>query len=100
MMAPVSAMGGSPAFSSTSVFLAAFSVMMLAYYLLLGVRAKARGALYLAASLGVVLLIRFTGGGDRAWQVFLLSVGFVLYAIDRIDRVWRESRALERIITS
>jgi hypothetical protein len=99
MMTPVSAIGAVP-YSATSVFLAAFSVLMLAYYLLVAVREKARSKLYLAASIAVLLWLVFAGVGDRAWQVFMLSLGFVLYAIDRIERVWRETRSRERILTS
>ncbi len=101
MMAPVTAVSGitSSSSSSTSVFLFAFSVLMLAYYLLVDLRAKAKGTIYLAASLGLVLYLFFGGIGDRGWQVFLLSLGFVLYAIDRLERVWRESRSRERIPT-
>jgi len=99
MMTPVTAISGTKASSSTTVFLVAFSVLMLAYYILVGIRMRATGTAYLAASLGLVLYLFFTGGGDRGWQVFLLSLGFVLYAIDRLERVWRESRARERIPT-
>jgi hypothetical protein len=99
MMAPVSAIGATVPSSSTSAFLAAFSVLMLAYYLLVGAREKARGTLYLAASLALVLFLVFSGGGNRGFQVFLFSLGFVLYAIDRIERVWRETRAREGILT-
>jgi len=97
MMAPVTAISGTKASSSTTVFLVAFSVLMLAYYSLVGIRMRATGTAYLAASLGLVLYLFFAGGGDRGWQMFLLSLGFVLYAIDRLERVWRESRARERI---
>jgi hypothetical protein len=99
MMAPVSAMGVTRESSSTAVFLAAFSTLLLAYYLLVGVRAKAKGNVYLAASLGLVLFTILGGGGDRAVQVFLISLGFALYAIERIECVWRESRARATIAT-
>jgi hypothetical protein len=72
---------------------------MLAYHLLVGLRAGAKGAFYLAASLGVILYSFFAGRGDRNWQVFLLALGFALYAVDRLERVWRESRGRERIAT-
>jgi len=99
MMTPVTALSGARTSSSTTVFLFAFSVLMLAYYSLVGIRTRAGGSIYLAASLGLVLYLFFTGGGDRGWQVFLFSLGFVLYAIDRLERVWRESHARERIPT-
>jgi hypothetical protein len=99
MMAPVTAISGAKASSSTTVFLFTFSVLMLAYYVLVDLRGRASGTVYLAASLGLVLYLFFGGIGDRGWQVFLLSLGFVLYAIDRLERVWRESRARERIPT-
>jgi hypothetical protein len=97
MMAPVTAMSGTSTSSSTTVFLFVFSALMLAYYLLIGVRTKAKGTVYLAVSLGLVLYLFFEGGGDRSWQVFSFSLGFALYAVDRLERVWRESRGRERI---
>jgi hypothetical protein len=99
MMTPVAAISGTRASSSTTVFLFAFSVLMLVYHSLVGIRTGGRGTVYLAASLGLVLYLFFSGGGDRAWQTFLLSLGFVLYALDRLERVWRESRDRERIPT-
>jgi hypothetical protein len=102
MMAPVTAISGmaSSSSSSTAVFLLAFSVLMLTYYVVVDLRARGRGTIYLAASLGLTLHLFFGGSGDRAWQVFLVSLGFVLYAIDRLERVWRESREGERIPSS
>lgn len=97
MMAPVTAIGGGTAWSSTTVFLFVFSVLMIAYYLLVSFRAKARGTLYLAASLALALYILITGGGNRGFQVFLVSVGFVLYAVDRFERVWRDARSRGRM---
>ena len=99
MMAPVTAIGGAESSSSTTVFLFVFSALMLAYYVLVGVRTKAKNAVYLGASLGLVLYLFFFGGGDRGWQVFFLSLGFALYAVDRLERVWRESRARETMAT-
>ncbi len=98
MMTPVAAISGAKASSSTTVFLFAFSVLMLAYYSLVGLRTRASTA-YLAASLALVLYLFFAGGGDRGMQMFLLSLGFVLYAIDRLEQVWREFRGRERIPT-
>ena len=73
---------------------------MLAYYVVVGLRAKASGTFYLAASLAFVLYLFFGGRGDRSFQVFFVSAGFMLYAIDRFERVWRESRSRERISAS
>jgi hypothetical protein len=99
MMSPVAAISGlaSSTSSSTSVFLFTFSVLMLVYHALVDLRARAKSAAYLAASLALVLYLLFLGTGNRGWQVFLVSLGFVLYAIDRIERVWRESRSHVRI---
>jgi hypothetical protein len=97
MMSPLTAIGRGTSWSSTTVFLFAFSVLMIVYYLLVGLRARARGTMYLAASLALVLFLFVSGGGDRGVQVFLVSVGFVLYAVDRFERVWRESRSRGRI---
>ncbi len=99
MMAPVTAVSGMVSSSSTAVFLFAFSVLMLAYYVLVARRANAKGAIYLTVSLALVLYLFFGGIGDRVWQVFLVSLGFMLYAIDSLERVWRESRSPERIPT-
>ncbi len=99
MMAPVTAIGGAKNSSSTSVFLFVFSALMLAYYVLVGVRTNAKNRVYLGASLGLVLYLFFFGGGDRGWQVFFLSLGFALYAVDRLERVWREPRARETMAT-
>jgi hypothetical protein len=101
MMAPVTAVSGLTASSSssTAVFLFAFAVLLLAYHLLVDLREKARSGVYLAASLGLSIFLFVDGAGDRGWQVFLLSLGFVLYAIDRLERVWRESRSHVRIPT-
>jgi hypothetical protein len=96
LMAPVTAMGGTKPFSPTALFLFAFSVLMLAYYLLVGLRARAKGNVYVSASLAVSLHSFFAGGGGRRFQVFLLALGFALYAVDRLERVWRESRDRER----
>jgi hypothetical protein len=100
-MAPVAAVSGRSATSSssTAVFLFAFSVLLLGYYLLVDFREKGRSRVYFAASLGLSIFLFVGGAGDRGWQVFLVSLGFVLYAIDRIERVWRESRSRERIPT-
>jgi len=101
MMSPSTAISGlaSSTSSSTTVFLFAFSVLMLVYYALVGLRARAKSTVYLAASLALVLYLFLLGIGDRGLQLFLVSLGFALYAIDRLERVWRESRAHVRIPT-
>ncbi len=74
---------------------------MLAYYFLVGIRDGERAARSTSRRLsGSFSTCSSTEGGDRGYQVFLLSLGFMLYAIDRLERVWREFRAGERIPTS
>ncbi|MGH9319632.1 MAG: hypothetical protein ACRD21_00440 [Vicinamibacteria bacterium] len=97
MMAPVTAVNGTRGSFSTTVFLFSFAVLMLIYYFVMARRERSEGKIYLAASLAVSLFAFFTGGGSRTWQVFMLSVGLVLYAIDLFERVWRESRHRARI---
>ena len=101
MMSPSTAISGlaSSTSSSTTVFLFAFSVLMLVYYALVDLRARAKSTVYLAASLALVLYLFLLGIGDRGLQLFLVSLGFVLYAIDRLERVWRESRSHAKIPT-
>jgi hypothetical protein len=45
----------------------------------------------------VLVYLFFTGGGGGAWQIFFLSVGLVLYAVDLFERVWRTAPSRERI---
>jgi hypothetical protein len=100
MLAPITAIAGIDEASATAVFLFVFSVLWIAYYLLLSVRTKEGPAVYLAVNLMLTSYLFFAGSGDRSWQVFAVSFGVLFYAIDRVERVWRESRARERISAS
>jgi hypothetical protein len=100
MLAPITAIAGIDEASATAVFLFVFSVLWIAYYLLLSVRTKEGPAVYLAVNLMLTSYLFFAGSGDRSWQVFAVSFGVLFYAIDRLERVWRESRARERISAS
>jgi hypothetical protein len=100
LLAPIAAVAGLDEASSTAIFLVAFSALMIGYYLLLSVRTKEGPAAYLGVNLALTSYLFFAGGGDRSWQVFAVSFGTLFYAIDRVERVWRESRARERISAS
>ena len=83
--------GGMP---TSPAFLFAFAVLMIVYQLLVVVGENGRGTLYLLASLGVLAAIFFSDGGawaerGGAWKIFLIALGFVLYAIDLLDRASR-----------
>ena len=91
MFAPVAAMNGLNWSLTSSGFLFAFAVMMLSYQLVVTVRMRAKGALYLAASLIALVAIfvaKQTAWSEAgsSWKIFLIAVGFTLYAIDLFDR--------------
>ncbi|HXV61170.1 MAG TPA: hypothetical protein VEK15_10780 [Vicinamibacteria bacterium] len=87
MMAPVATLGGGRG-STSGGFLAAFSALAILYHLVVAVRRRARGRAFLVVGLGVLLLPVLWGPGDsaRLSQIFLLSLGSVLYAVDLFQR--------------
>lgn len=93
MTAPSTAMSGTRWSLATTVFLFAFAVLMTLYYLVVAFRERAAGTAYLAASLSLMLYLFFSASGGRAWQVFILSLGFVLYAVDLYERVGSSFRS-------
>ncbi len=100
MMAPVTAMNGSvwtiwTAPSTGALY--AFAVLMLVYQLIVAIRERASGKLYLAASIGSLAFLFFHSGASGTWKIFFLSLGFALYSVDLFERVWRKSRPRERI---
>jgi hypothetical protein len=100
MLAPITAIAGVDEASSTAIFLLAFCVIMIGYYLLLSGKRREGPAPYLGVNLGLTLYLFLAGGGDRSWQVFAIAFGALFYAIDRVERAWRESRPRERISAS
>jgi len=97
MSAPVTAFHGSVWSSPSGTFLYAFAVVMLVYYLVVAARARAPGKLYLCTLIAAMGFLFFRSDPGGPWKVFLVSVGFVLYAVDLFDRVWRNSEPRERI---
>jgi hypothetical protein len=93
MMAPAASMSGTRWSLATTVFLFAFSVLMVVYHLVVAFRERAPDRAYLAASLALMLYVFVSTGGGRAWQVFLLSLGFVLYSVDLYERMGSASRS-------
>ena len=94
MSAPLTAVNGPGGMPASPAFLFAFAVLMIVYQLLVVVGENGRGTLYLLASLGVLAAIFFSDGGawaerGGAWKIFLIALGFVLYAIDLLDRASR-----------
>ena len=94
MSAPLTAVNGLGGISSSPAFLFAFAVIMIVYQLLVVVGEQGRGTLYLLASLGVLATIFFSDGAawterGGAWKIFLIALGFVLYAIDLLERATR-----------
>jgi hypothetical protein len=70
---------------------------MVVYHLVVAFRERGPGKAYLGASLVVLLYVFLNAGGGRAWQVFLLSLGFVLYGVDLYERMGRPSPSREGI---
>jgi hypothetical protein len=97
MMAPSTSMSGTGWSLATTVFLFAFAALMVVYHLMVAFRERGPGKAYLGASLVVLLYVFLNAGGGRAWQVFLLSLGFVLYGVDLYERMGRPSPSREGI---
>lgn len=97
MMAPLTALNGTRWSLPTTVFLFAFAELALVHFLLVAIRERAPGKLYLGASIALLLFVFVTGGGGGAWQIFFLGFGLVLYAVDLFERMWRRARSHERI---
>ena len=98
MNAPLTAVNGLGEMPTSTAFLFAFAVLMIVYQLLVVVGEHGRGTIYLLASLGVLAAIFFSNGAawaerGGAWKIFLIALGFVLYAVDLMERASRASRA-------
>ena len=64
---------------------------MLVYHFVVATREGFGGRVYLLASAAGLAILFFSDGGawaesGAAWKVFLIALGFVLYAIDLRDR--------------
>ena len=91
MLAPVTAICGPRFGLPSSGLLFALALLIVLYWLVLAFRSGGPLRLYLSASLAVMGLLFVSDGvawseSGSAWQVFFLSMGFVLYAIDRVER--------------
>jgi hypothetical protein len=97
MMAPVSAVNGWRWELTSTGFYFAFAALMIVYHFVVATREGFGHRFYLAASM-IVLAVIFASNGaawgesGAAWKVFLIALGFVLYAVDLRDR----ARAMAR----
>ena len=91
MVAPLTAMNGWRWELASAGFFFAFAVVMLVYHFAVATREGFGGRVYLAASLAALAALFLANGtawaeSGAAWKVFLIAVGFVLYAVDLRDR--------------
>ena len=93
MLLPIAAIHGSRWSLASSGFLFGFAVLMTLYFLAIAIRTRS-DTFYLVASLASLAAIFFSSGtawspSGSSWQIFLIALGFALYAVDRIDRARR-----------
>jgi len=91
MVAPLTAMNGWRWELTATGFLFAFAVVMLIYHFVVATREGFGGRVYLAASLATLVVLFLANGttwaeSGAAWKIFLVALGFVLYAVDLRDR--------------
>ncbi len=91
MVAPLTAMNGWRWELTSAGFFFAFAVVMLVYHFVVATREGFGGRFYLAASLATLAILFFSNGtawaeSGAAWKVFLIALGFLLYAVDVRDR--------------
>jgi hypothetical protein len=91
MMAPLTAVNGWRWELTSTGFFFAFAVVMIVYHLAVATREGFGGRWYLVASLAALGIVFFANGAawspnGAAWKVFLIALGFVLYAVDLRDR--------------
>lgn len=91
MLAPMTAINGERWPLASTGFLLAFAVLMLAFFSAVTLRQGTGGRLYLGASLAALLGISMSDGttwqaSGGAWKTFWIAFGFVLYAVDLLDR--------------
>jgi len=97
MSFPVTAINGPRLWLGSSGFLFAFALQALVYHLVVVVRQRRSGALYLASSLAILGFVFLTAGtswgpNGSAWKMFTISFCFVLYAVDLLDRAHRVAK--------
>ncbi len=91
MLAPVAAINGERWPLASTGFLLAVALLMVVYFLVVTLRSKEGGALYLSASLaGLVLMLVSNGSAwgasGAAWKTFWIAFGLVVYTVDLLDR--------------
>jgi hypothetical protein len=91
MMAPVAAINGERWRLASTGFLLAFAALMLLYFLVVTLWKGERGTIYLGTSLAGLLLTSLSNGeawasSGGAWKTFWIAFGFVLYAVDLLER--------------
>ncbi len=94
MVAPLTAVNGWRWELTSTGFFFALAALMLVYHLVVATREGFGHRAYLAASLGSLAVMFFSNGAGwgesgGAWKIFLISLGFVLYAVDLRDRAAR-----------
>ena len=97
MVAPLTAMNGWRWELTSTGFLFAFAVVMLVYHFVVATREGFGGRVYLAASLATLAVLFLANGtawaeSGAAWKVFLIALGFVLYAVDLRDRATKVAK--------
>ena len=100
MVAPLTAINGWRWELTSTGFLFAFAVVMLVYHLVVAIREGFGGLVYVAASLAVLAILFFSNGtawaeNGAGWKVFLIALGFVLYAVDLRDRSGRVAKPMQ-----
>lgn len=91
MVTPLTAVNGWRWELTSTGFLFALAVVMLVYHVVAATREGFGGRLYVAASLAGLAILFFSNGtawseNGAAWKVFLIGLGFLLYAVDLRDR--------------
>ena len=91
MVAPLTAINGWRWELTSTGFLFAFAVVMLVYHVVAATREGFGGRLYVAASLAGLAILFFSNGtawgeSGAVWKIFLIGLGFLLYAVDLRDR--------------
>jgi hypothetical protein len=91
MVAPLTAVNGWRWELTSTGFLFAFAVVMLVYHLVAATREGFGQRLYVAGTLAGLAILFFSNGiawgpNGAAWKIFLIALGFVLYAVDLRDR--------------
>ncbi|GMR23920.1 MAG: hypothetical protein BMS9Abin37_2398 [Acidobacteriota bacterium] len=100
MVAPLTAMNGWQWELTSTGFFLAFAVVMLVYHLVVATREGFGARVYVAASLVGLAILFFSNGtawaeNGAGWKIFLIALGFVLYAVDLRDRAGRVAKPVQ-----